>query len=64
MVMVLLRSMRRPDPEYLAVGVREAKYTSLGYGTRLSMLHTLNPPISISISEEQPFSNNRLRARK
>jgi hypothetical protein len=44
MVMVLLRGMRRPDPQYLATIAREVKYTRLGYGTRLSGLHTLDPP--------------------
>jgi hypothetical protein len=60
MIMVLLRSMRRQDPQYLVVSVREAKCTHLGYETRLSRLHTLDPPIGISLSEEQPFSNSRL----
>jgi hypothetical protein len=41
MVMVLLRGMRRPDPQYIAASVREVKCTHLGYGTRL---HTLDPP--------------------
>jgi hypothetical protein len=45
MVMALFRGMRRPDPKYSAVSVREAKYTRLGYMTRLSRLHTLGPPI-------------------
>jgi hypothetical protein len=31
------------DPQFLAVSVREAKYTRLVYMTRLSRLHTLNP---------------------
>jgi hypothetical protein len=43
MVMVLVRGMHRPDPQYLAANVREAKCTQLGYGTRLSRLHTLHP---------------------
>jgi hypothetical protein len=63
MVMVLLRGMHRLDPQYLAASIREAKCTRLGYGIRLSRLHTLDP-VSISLSEEQPFSNSRLRARK
>jgi hypothetical protein len=63
MVIVLLRGMRRPDPQYLTASVREAKCTHLGYETRLIRLHTLDP-VSISLFEEQPFSNNRLRARK
>jgi hypothetical protein len=44
MVMVLLRGMRHPDPQYLAASAREAKCTHLGYETRLSRLHTLDPP--------------------
>jgi hypothetical protein len=43
MVMVLLRGMRHPDPQYLASSVKEKKYTRLGYGTRLSRLDTLDP---------------------
>jgi hypothetical protein len=57
MVMALFRGMCRLDPSYLAVIIREAKYICLGYRTRLSSLHTLDPPYSISFSEEQPFSN-------
>jgi hypothetical protein len=41
--MALLMDMCRPDPQYLAASVREAKCTRLGYGTRLSRLHTLDP---------------------
>jgi hypothetical protein len=41
----LVQGMRHPEPQYSAVSVREAKYTRLGYRTRLSMLHTLDPPI-------------------
>jgi hypothetical protein len=52
------------DPQYLASSVREAKCTRLGYKTRLSRLHTLDPPISIGFSEEQPSSNIGPRARK
>jgi hypothetical protein len=51
MVMVLFKGMCRPDTQYLAVNIREAKRTRLGYGTRLSRLHTLDP-ISISLFEE------------
>jgi hypothetical protein len=57
MVMTLFRGMRCPDPQYSTVTVREAKYTRLGYMTRLSTLHTLNPPFSISFFDERPFSN-------
>jgi hypothetical protein len=45
-----------PDPQYLAVTIREAKYTCLGYRTRLSRLHSLDPPFSICFSKERPFS--------
>jgi hypothetical protein len=48
MVMVLLRRMHRLDPQYLATSVREAKCTRLGYGTRLSKLHTLDPPLALA----------------
>jgi hypothetical protein len=48
MVMVLLRGMRHPDPQNLAVSVRDAKCTRLGYGTRLSRLHTLIPPLALA----------------
>jgi hypothetical protein len=43
MIMILFRGMRRPDLQYLAVSVREVKYTHLGYITRVSRLHTLDP---------------------
>jgi hypothetical protein len=46
MVMVLLRGMRRTDPQYLAASVREVKCTRLRYGIRLSRLHTLDPPLA------------------
>jgi hypothetical protein len=48
MVMVLLRGMRRPDPQYLAASVREAKCTRLWYETRLSRLHTLDSPLALA----------------
>jgi hypothetical protein len=48
MVMVLLRGMRHSDPQYLATSVREAKCTRLGYGIRLSRLHTLDPPLALA----------------
>jgi hypothetical protein len=41
--MVLLRGMHHPDSQYLAVSVREVKCTRLGYETRLSRLHSLEP---------------------
>jgi hypothetical protein len=56
MVMALFMGIYRPGPHYSAVSDREAKYTCLGYRTRLSRMHTLDPPFSISFSEEQPFS--------
>jgi hypothetical protein len=39
MVIGLLRGMRRSDSQYLAGTIREAKFTSLGYETRLSSPH-------------------------
>jgi hypothetical protein len=48
MVMVLLRGMRRPGPYYLVASVREAKCIRLGYETRLSKLHTLDPPLALA----------------
>jgi hypothetical protein len=48
MVMVLLRGMCRPDPQYLAASVRDAKCTRLGYETRLSRLHTVDPPLALA----------------
>jgi hypothetical protein len=43
MVMVLFRGMCHPDPLCSEASMREAKCTHLGYRTRLSMLHTLDP---------------------
>jgi hypothetical protein len=43
--MALFRDMRRSNPQYSTVSIRETKYTRLGYRTRLSRLHTLDPPI-------------------
>jgi hypothetical protein len=37
-------------PQYSAVSVREAKCTYLGYGTRLSRLHTMDPPLALVFS--------------
>jgi hypothetical protein len=48
MVMALFRGIRHPDRQYSAIRVREAKYTCLEYKTRLSRLHTLDPPCNIS----------------
>jgi hypothetical protein len=64
MVMALFRDMRRLDPQYSSVSVKEAKYTYLGYRTRLSKLHTQDSPFSISFSKEQPFGNIGPRVRK
>jgi hypothetical protein len=50
MVMVLLRGMCRPDPQYLATSIREVKCTCLEYRTRLSRLHTLDPPLALAFS--------------
>jgi hypothetical protein len=57
--MALFKGMCGPDPQYSAASVREVKCTRLGYETRLSRLHTLDPPplISIGVSEERSFSN-------
>jgi hypothetical protein len=57
MVMILFRGRCRSDPQYSAASVREAKSICLGYRTRLNKLHTLDPPISIGFSMEQPFNN-------
>jgi hypothetical protein len=64
MVMALFRGLRRPDHQYSVVIVREAKCTRLRCMTRLSSLHTLDPPFGISISMEQSFDNIEPRARK
>jgi hypothetical protein len=65
MIMSLFRGMHHSDPQYSDVSVREIKYTRLGYRTRLSRLHTLDPPpFSINFSKEQLFSNTGPRARK
>jgi hypothetical protein len=50
MVMVLFRDMCHLNPQYLAVSVWEAKCTCLRYGTRLSRLHTLDPPLALEFS--------------
>jgi hypothetical protein len=55
MVMALFRGMYRPDPQYSAVNVRQAKHTCLGYMIRLSRLHTLDPPhLALVFFEERP----------
>jgi hypothetical protein len=54
MVMGLLREVRYLGAQYLAGSVREVKYTHLGYGTRLSRLHTPNPPLALAF----PRSNH------
>jgi hypothetical protein len=40
--------MCHPDPQYSAASMREAKCTYLGYRTRLSRLHTLDPPLALT----------------
>jgi hypothetical protein len=35
-------------PQYLATSIREAKCTCLGYETRLSRLHILEPPLALA----------------
>jgi hypothetical protein len=64
MIMTLFNGMYCLDPQYSVVSVREEKYTRLGYMTRLSRPHTLDPPFSISFSEKLPFGNTRPQARK
>jgi hypothetical protein len=54
MIMALFRGMCRSDPQYSAIGVREVKYICLGYRTRLSRLHTLNPHLVLAF----PRSDN------
>jgi hypothetical protein len=48
MVMALFRGMCRLDPQYSVASVREAKCTHLGYGAKLSRLHTLDPPLALA----------------
>jgi hypothetical protein len=43
-MVVLFGGMCCPDPPYTAASVREVRCTRLGYRTRLSRLHTLDPP--------------------
>jgi hypothetical protein len=65
MVMTLFSGMCRPDSQYSTVSVREAKYTHLRYMTRLSRLHTLDPPpLALAFSDEQSFSNTGAQVRK
>jgi hypothetical protein len=49
MVMALFRGLCRPDPQYSAANVREEKCTCLGYETRLSRLHTLDPLLALGV---------------
>jgi hypothetical protein len=46
--MDLFRGMCHPDPQYLAVNVKEAKCTCLGYETRLIRLHTLDRQLGLA----------------
>jgi hypothetical protein len=46
--MVLLKGMHRLDPQCLAASFKEAKCTRLGYGIRLSRLHTLDSPLALA----------------
>jgi hypothetical protein len=48
MVMVLLRGICRPHPQYLVISVTEAKCTHLGFRTRLSWPYTLDPPLALA----------------
>jgi hypothetical protein len=43
--MALFRGKCHLDPQYSTVSIRKAKHTHLGYRTRLSRLHTLDPLI-------------------
>jgi hypothetical protein len=47
MVIALFRGMCHPDPQYSAVSAKEAKHTRLGYRTRLTRLHTLDPHLAL-----------------
>jgi hypothetical protein len=46
--LALVRGMCHSDLQYSAASVREVKYTRLGYRTRLSRLHTLDPPLALT----------------
>jgi hypothetical protein len=48
MVIDLLRGMHCSGPQYLVNINREAKCARLGYGTRISRLHTLDPPVALA----------------
>jgi hypothetical protein len=48
MVMVLFRGICHPDLQYLAISIRETKCTRLGYKTRLSRLHSMDPPLALA----------------
>jgi hypothetical protein len=48
MVMALFRGMCHPEPQYSAISVSETKYTCLGYRSRLSRLHTLDPHLALA----------------
>jgi hypothetical protein len=52
MVMGLLRGVHRPEPQYLVGSVREAKHTCLGYGTKISRLHTPDPPLALAFPRD------------
>jgi hypothetical protein len=61
MVMVLLRVVHRLDPQYSADSFRKAKYTHLGYGTRLSRLHTLDPSLALAFPRGSHSATRDLR---
>jgi hypothetical protein len=48
MVMVVFKGMCHLDPHYSTANIRDAKCTCLGYGTRLSRLHTLDLPLELA----------------
>jgi hypothetical protein len=46
--MVMFEGVCHLNPQYSAASVREAKCTRLGYRTRLSKMHTLDPPLALA----------------
>jgi hypothetical protein len=64
MVMDLLMGVRHSDPQYLADNVREVKCAHLGYGSRLSRLHTPVPPLALSFPRSSHSATWDPQARK
>jgi hypothetical protein len=48
MVMVMFKGVCCSDLQYSTTSIREAKCTCLGYGIRLSRLHTLDLPLELT----------------